>query len=1347
MIGAKSNDLQDANEKINRKLDVKQKKLFFSKNIVRATSRDFQDTKDLSYLPNLLEAQVKSYQKILERNSKGENFIDSIVKSYFPITSTRGFHEIKYLKSTVEEPIYLEEFYMNNLLSYTSKIYLHFKLNSYGHDKDGNHILLTVQKYKYFFAEVPIVTKQGSFLINGMDKIIVMALSRTPGVLFLQGKDEEVTCKIIPERGSWVEITLHRGVLYARLDKKKKIPATVLLTALGYSTGELLDHFYSSIIVKIKRRGKPQFSLSPSSIKKGIKLPFDLVHEGEVIAKAFRPLAAEQVSVAKRVKAGIEIPRYFILNSRLRSPIKIGENTLSANTKIIDDTLEAILLHKVSKIDILVDAAISQDYILASTLEDAERQNINDQLSALVTIIQVTKGVDTVVNIMEWEDSLNHLKSMYEDMLFSKSKYSLSPVGRFQINYKLGLNRTEDYITAEDFIAIFKRFVKVEAGELQIENQDSLENKRITLAKDHVIALANSSVCRLAQGVKEVVERIKSEDANLKCSEIFTIKNAGSTILQFFKHNPLAQFTEQENSLCSLSHKRRITYSRSSTSNANWRSISTRDVNPSSYGRICAIETPEGLNVGLTNSLARFATIDDYGFISAPYFKVVDGKLTDEHVYLNSIQEKEFRIAARNLQLDKENRILGSDIQCRYQEEVIQIPASEVDYVDISYNQMTAVCASLIPFIERNEGKRALMGSNIQKQSVPLMKKQYPLIGTGMESHIAKDSYACITSQHDGEVVQISEDAILIRRDGSEEVDIYPVEAFKMYKKNVFSHDIIEVSIGEKVKVGDILINGASCLKGDLALGANVKIAYLSVDGFNFEDSILASERMLSEETMTSIHLQTLVCNLHETAFGNEEITVDIPYVPAASLQHLDEQGIVVIGTQVQHGDLLVGKITPKEEEKSTPEDRLLKAIFGERVLDVKNSSLKVPKGVSGTVINVEHIKRRGTPLAPYMTFYEKNIYSYLNETLLLGKLKEGCELEDLDYNFNILEAAASKDDKFKHFLDKISMHVNFRKTVKDTVHSKRLDSNVVEQVRITLASKSVLQQGDKISSRHGNKGTISSLFLQSDMPYMENGDIVDMVFTPLGIPSRMNIGQLFEATFGLISQKLSSQLRDLIDNGCSTSELRDMIDKIYNVFLRSKLNVAEMSDDDLFVLAETVRNGIPIAQPGFDTMSYEELDRLMEICGFEKSRNFQLYDGRTGEALDHQSCVGVLYCFKLNHMIENKIHARSSGPYSLVTQQPLSGKSHMGGQRVGEMECWALEAYGASYTLQEMLTIKSDDIQGRSTMYRRICSGDHALPENLSSESYNLLKREINALCLNLEEIYAEEDDHIQDS
>jgi DNA-directed RNA polymerase subunit beta len=1324
------------------------------KTVLRAT---FGKIHDLHTLPDLLEVQKESYEKLfLQDPHTQRSFIDEIFHKLFPIKNSTGTCSIEYVDLVVDEPVYTESLCLNSSLNYTHKLYAQFKITNSRKDQGPG----STQLYKAVIGEIPRMTSNGTFIINGLEKVCVMQLARAPGLVFCREKDVQTQKyhyigRLVPERGSWLEVMNERNILYARIDKRRKFPVTMMLLALGYTPESILEMFYTKLSVSITYNdlGVAQLTVDREKIQAGNVLPFDIVHEGAIVVRNNQVVTPDNLQYLIEHDVEITCDVAAILTTRLLSPLDLGEHVFAVNQEINLDMVNVISTHKVKHLDLATETRVAGGYEIAHTLQESVVQGAQDQLSALVIIAHIIKGAELVANIMDDRDHAQ-LLNMYEKVFFRSDTYSLSPTGRFKLNYKLGRLSHEDHLTANDLVEMLRYFLEVLYQEKRPDNADSLDNKRIKTVKEHLGTIITSGLHKAVQQTLEIINRPSSNtnktgvgfDGIWKGADILNIRHVGLTIREFFKQNPIVQFLEKENELAQLSHKRRVTALGPGGVGRTWAGVDVRDIDFTKYGRICPVETPEGLNIGLINSLTRHASLDKYGFLNTPFVKVVNRKCTNEVVYFNSLEEHNYKIAPRGTALTNELELLPGLITCRYRHEVQQLDSLEIEYMDIAANQALSASASLIPFIERNDTKRALMGANMQRQAVPLLIKQFPLLGTGMERRIAQDSKAFIRAHRNGEVVEITTNAVILSHTnilGETELDIYPIRSFNSAKKKSSMNDRLCVRIGDKVEAGDIILEGTCSSDGELSLGTNLKIAYVSLDGYNFEDSIIISDNLLQEETLNSIHVHELTCNVHETPLGDEEITADIPNVKTESLNMLDSRGIIGIGTEVKTGDILVGKVTPKAEDESTPEDRLLKAIFGDKISNVTDSSMRVPNHIAGTVIDVSIVKLQQEDnsevhINSALLFHESNIYFYLDNRLLPGKFRLIAQESALEENYQTLELIVRETHpQLAPILKQVSVYRDTRNKLKHVQPKHVFANNVLEQVTIKIAAQNIIQQGDKITSRHGNKGTVSKVFKAVDMPYMEDGSSVDLIFTPLGIPSRMNLGQLFEANLGLISQHLGMQVQRLLSSNCTHHTLRDLLDKIYNKLLKSNFDFSQFSEKELFTLASSITSGVPMSCPGFEIMDYKEIEELMTLCGFEKSGNFQLYDGRTGRPFARKSCVGVIYCLKLDHMVENKVHARATGPYSLITKQPLGGRSHFGGQRVGEMECWALEGYGASYLLHEMLTVKSDDIEGRNEMYKNIFAGIHDLPATCAPESYRIIKSELRALGFNLEEIY----------
>ena len=1342
--------------------------------------KDFGKHPKVMDLPPLLAMQLNSYRKFLqldiapeERADKG---LQAAFKSVFPIVGFSGSAMLEYVSYRLVNPVFDVKECQLRGITYASSVRVKVRLVIYDKEAGLNKkIVKDIKEQEVYMGEIPLMTKTGAFVINGTERVIVSQLHRSPGVFFEHDKGKThssgkllFSARVIPYRGSWLDFEFDpKDLVYCRIDRRRKIPATILLRALGYDTQEILDIFFDTNEFKITKKGIA-LALIPDRLR-GETATFDIKDKkGKIIVENDRRITARHIR--EMGKAGLKqlmVPAEYLIGHVLAKDIvdmETGELLAAANTEITEELLETLLEFKDLTIETLYTNELDRGPYIADTLRiDAS----TTPLEAQVEIYRMMRPGEPPT-----KDSAENL---FKNLFFSKDRYDLSAVGRMKFNRRVGRKEItgEGILSKEDITEVLKLLIDIKNGKGVVDDIDHLGNRRVRSVGEMAENQFRVGLVRVERAVKERLGLADSE--GLMPQEIINAKPVSAVVKEFFGSSQLSQFMDQNNPLSEVTHKRRISALGPGGLTRERAGFEVRDVHPTHYGRVCPIETPEGPNIGLINSLAIYARTNEYGFLETPYRKVHKGKVTDEIEYLSAIEESDYVIAQASATTDSRGRLTDSLVSSRHLNEFTLSSPDNVDYMDVSPRQIVSVAAALIPFLEHDDANRALMGSNMQRQAVPTLRSEKPLVGTGIERIVATDSGVTVIAQRGGLVDSVDASRIVVRVNddevtaGEPGVDIYNLTKYTRSNQNTCINQKPLVKPGDVVAKKDVLADGPSTDLGELALGQNMKVAFMPWNGYNFEDSILISERLVKEERYTTIHIEELTCVARDTKLGQEEISSDIPNVSEHALNKLDESGIVYIGAEVNAGDILVGKATPKGETQLTPEEKLLRAIFGEKASDVKDTSLRVSSGTNGTVIDVQVFTRDGVEkdtraleieeselksvrkdLGDQMRIMEEGVYQRV-ETLLLGKLAEGGP-GGLKPETKITRAYLAETPREKWFeirlrnesanrqLEQMSeQHGRLRVEFDEMFEEKRaklisgddLAPGVLKMVKVYLAVKRIIQPGDKMAGRHGNKGVISMIVPVEDMPHTKDGEPVDVVLNPLGVPSRMNVGQILETHLGWAAKGLGKKISDMLDARTKTSELRKFLEKIYNT-RGKKEDLKSFSDEEILELSKNLRNGVPMATPVFDGASESDIKYMLELAGLPESGQITLYDGRTGDPFDRPITVGYMYMLKLNHLVDDKMHARSTGPYSLVTQQPLGGKAQFGGQRFGEMEVWALEAYGAAYTLQEMLTVKSDDVNGRTKMYKSIVDGDHRMDPGMP-ESFNVLVKEIRSLCIDI--------------
>ena len=1331
--------------------------------------RQFGTLPNVMALPYLLKTQTDSYAEFLQEGSdpakRDNSGLEEVFRSIFPINSASSNAALDYISYELGECLYTPQECKMKGISYAVPLYVNLQLRFMDKATGYKTVKGTPMSDRVFLGEIPVMTKDGSFVVNGTERVVVSQLHRSPGVFFDHDKGKThasgkvlYAARIIPYRGSWLDYEFDaKDLIYARIDRKRKFPATAILKSLDMSDQEILDTFYEKIDVVVKNK-KIYLSISPEQIK-GKAFDFDMDIAGKKLSAGKRVNAKVAADHGKTKNGLIEIEFDDFIGQTLGEDIvnkETGEILHTSNTLLEKAVLKKLLEENIEDFKILYVNTIDSGSYIADTLRNDPS---NSRAEALVDIYRMLRPGEPPTK--------ESTEVLFNNLFFSEDRYDLSDVGRMKLNWRLKIeDRSDVYVlTKEDIVTVLKKLVDIRNGRDTVDDIDHLGNRRIRSVGEMTANQLRIALVRVERAVKDRLGMAETE--GYKPSDLINAKPITAAFKEFFGSSQLSQFMDQNNPLSEVTHKRRVSALGPGGLSRERAGFEVRDVHPTHYGRVCPIETPEGPNIGLINSLSTYARTDKYGFIETPYRVVKDEKVTDEIVYLSPIMESNHYIAQSNVEVDKKGKIQNEFVTARHQGETSLVSVGMISLMDVSPKQVLSVAASLIPFLENNDANRALMGSNMMRQAVPTLIPQKPLVGTGLERQVARDSGVCVVANNAGVVDSVDGGRIVIKVSSGDNVsvDIYNLVKYTRSNQNTCINQRPLVKKGDHVKAGDIIADGPSIDLGELAIGQNMRIAFMPWNGFNYEDSILVSERVVQEDRLTSIHIQELTCITRDTKLGMEEITSDIPGVSESALSKLDENGIVYVGAKVEAGDILVGKVTPKGESQLSPEEKLLKAIFGEKASDIKDTSLRVPSSVSGTVIDVQIFTRDGAEKNPRAKSNEslmvsefskdlddemrivtnslKNtvIQALKKENLITSKGKITQEavtemnLEDIlklkVKNKKVTDLQKNITDQFKKYQseNKEKMAI-FKKKIEG---GNDLAPSVLSVIKVYLAVKRKIQAGDKMAGRHGNKGVISSIIPVEDMPYDKNGEPVDIVLNPLGVPSRMNVGQILETHLGLAAKGLGSKIDDMMKSKQKLDSVKKVLNDIYSFGPHDKDDIKSLKDTEVKELADNLREGVPFATPVFDGANEHQIKELLKYADLPESGQFDLYDGRTGEKFDRPVTVGYMYMLKLNHLVDDKMHARSTGSYSLVTQQPLGGKAQFGGQRFGEMEVWALEAYGASYTLQEMLTVKSDDISGRSKVYKNIVDGNYEVESGVP-ESFNVLSKEIKALGINLE-------------
>ncbi|MEW7996044.1 MAG: DNA-directed RNA polymerase subunit beta [Candidatus Thiodiazotropha endolucinida] len=1342
--------------------------------------KDFGKRPSILDVPFLLATQIDSYRGFLQDGVPPEDRQDiglhAAFKSVMPITSYSGNAVLEYVNYKLGEPVFDVRECQLRGTTYAAPLRVLVRLVIY--DKEapaGSKVVKDIREQEVYMGELPLMTDTGTFVINGTERVIVSQLHRSPGVFFDhdRGKTHSsgkllFSARVIPYRGSWLDFEFDpKDNVFVRIDRRRKLPATILLRALGYDAEQILEMFFETDTFSLTKKTL-KVDLVPERLR-GETVSFDIKVSSKVIVEAGRRITARHIRDLE--KAGVkklDVPRDFVYGKVLAHNVvdkETGELIAEANTEITDELFERLVENGVKKLNTLFTNDLDHGAFISDTLRIDPTTN---ELEALVEIYRMMRPGEPPTK--------EAAQNLFNNLFFTSDRYDLSAVGRMKFNRRL--NREDEVgegvLSKEDIIDVLKELINIRDGNGVVDDIDHLGNRRIRCVGEMAENQFRVGLVRVERAVKERLTQAESE--GLMPQEMINAKPVSAAIKEFFGSSQLSQFMDQNNPLSEVTHKRRVSALGPGGLARERAGFEVRDVHPTHYGRVCPIETPEGPNIGLINSLAVYARTNKYGFLETPYRKVVDSRVTDQIDYLSAIEEGRFVIAQANASIDTKGMLTDELVSSRFQNEFTLSSPDKVQYIDVSPKQIVSVAASLIPFLEHDDANRALMGSNMQRQAVPVLRAEKPLVGTGIERVVAVDSGVTVVAKRGGEIESVDAARIVVRVNDDETeagepgVDIYNLTKYTRSNQNTCINQRPLVTVGDVIARGDVLADGPSTDMGELALGQNLRVAFMPWNGYNFEDSILISERVVQEDRFTSIHIEEMTCMARDTKLGPEEITGDIPNVGEAALSKLDESGIVYIGAEVREGDILVGKVTPKGESQLTPEEKLLRAIFGEKASDVKDTSLRVSSGMVGTVIDVQVFTRDGVEkdaralqieqveldrvrkdLDDQLRIMEDDTFQRV-EKMLMSKVVDGgpnqikagakvtkgylTEMERdkwLEIRLRNEESAAQ--------LEAIAEQIKAqRELFRDKYEEKKrkltagddLAPGVLKMVKVYVAVKRRIQPGDKMAGRHGNKGVISTIVPVEDMPFDENGEPVDIVLNPLGVPSRMNVGQVLETHLGFAAKGVGRQIGALLDAQGKIVELRKFLEKVYNTSGKSE-DIKSLNDDEVVAMCQNLRQGVPMATPVFDGAHESEVKHMLELAGLPESGQCKLFDGRTGDPFEREVTVGYMYMLKLNHLVDDKMHARSTGPYSLVTQQPLGGKAQFGGQRFGEMEVWALEAYGAAYTLQEMLTVKSDDVNGRTRMYKNIVDGNHQMEAGMP-ESFNVLVKEIRSLGINIE-------------
>jgi DNA-directed RNA polymerase subunit beta len=1364
--------------------------------------KNFAKIQKIIDIPNLIDIQKHSYDKFLQADKSAEQREDTglqgVFKSVFPIKDFNETSSLEFVSYHLEKPKYDVDECHQRGMTFSAPIKVVVRLVVWDKDPDtGAQSIRDVKEQEVYFGEIPLMTENGTFIINGTERVVVSQLHRSPGAFFDHDKGKShssgkllYNARIIPYRGSWIDFEFdHKDILYVRIDRRRKLPATVLLRALGAvpdtakknaldfkgTPEEILNYFYATETITIGEKGKYEKSVELELLP-GQRATRDIKHPktGEVIVKKnrkFTRAAIKKLEQARIRTLPLDVEELITkISAHDVVDEATGEVLLEVNEEVTEEKVEALRERGITEFKVLFIDNLNVGPFLRDTLN---ADKISAPEEAIMEIYRRLRPGDP--------PTLETATNLFINLFFNPERYDLSKVGRLKLNYKFGIDEPleQAVVTKKDVLEVVRYLIDLKNGKGQIDDIDHLGNRRVRAVGELLENQYRIGLVRMERAIKERMSLQEIE--TLMPHDLINAKPVTAVIKEFFGSSQLSQFMDQTNPLSEVTHKRRLSALGPGGLTRERAGFEVRDVHPTHYGRICPIETPEGPNIGLIASLSTFARVNEYGFVETPYRQVVEGKVTDEVKFYSALEEEKHVIAQANATFDKKGHFLTPLVSCRKAGEFPQARPEDISLMDVSPNQLVSVAASLIPFLENDDANRALMGSNMQRQAVPLLRTQAPLVGTGIEGTVARDSGVCTVTRRDGVVDQVDASRIVVRTDTKEssldvasEVDIYNLTKYQRSNQNTCINQKPIVKAGDRVRKGDVIADGPATETGELALGQNVIVAFMPWQGYNFEDSILVSERILRDDVFTSIHIEEFECIARDTKLGKEEITRDIPNVGEEALKDLDDSGIIRIGAEVGPGSILVGKITPKGETQLSPEEKLLRAIFGEKAGDVRDSSLRVPPGVTGTVINAKVFSRKGVDKDERAKDIENQEEAKLLKDqndeikilkdssykrikrLLHGKqttaklvddkghvlLNKGQDvtdalLDEIPEKYWPEIAVGGPEEKVARILENFNeqkelVKLVFGEKISRLKKGDELPPGVIKMVKVYVAIKRKLAVGDKMAGRHGNKGVVSRVLAAEDMPYLEDGRPVDLVLNPLGVPSRMNIGQILETHLGWAARGLGEQIQKMIDEKWNADAIRKDLKKIYDTKELADFLDA-LPEKEIFRLAQRLRSGVHFASPVFDGARETEILSQLEHAGLPRSGQMILFDGRTGEAFDQDVTVGIMYMLKLHHLVDEKIHARSIGPYSLVTQQPLGGKAQFGGQRLGEMEVWAMEAYGAAYSLQEFLTVKSDDVVGRTRMYESIVKGEYSLESGLP-ESFNVLIKELQSLGLDVE-------------
>ncbi|MDR0480209.1 MAG: DNA-directed RNA polymerase subunit beta [Burkholderiaceae bacterium] len=1354
--------------------------------------KSFGTRESVLKVPYLLQMQRDAYIAFLQKDvppkKRTHEGLQAAFESAFPIVSHNGFVEMKFIEYNLAKPAFDVRECQTRGLTYSSAVRARVQLIIYDRESSTSHnkVVKEVKEQEVYMGEVPLMTDKGSFIVNGTERVIVSQLHRSPGVFFEHDKGKThssgkllFSARIIPYRGSWLDFEFDpKDILYFRVDRRRKMPVTILLKAIGLTPEQILAHFFVFDNFRLQDSGA-QMEFVPERLK-GEVARFDITDKaGNVIVAKDKRITARHARELEQSKTTrISVPEDFLLGRVLAVGVideETGEVLAKANDELTETLLASLRQAKIKDIQCIYTNELDQGAYISQTLRLDETA---DEFAARVAIYRMMRPGEPPT-----EDAV---QALFNRLFYSEDSYDLSRVGRMKFNAKVGSPESTGpmVLTNEDIVSVVKMLVELRNGRGEVDDIDHLGNRRVRCVGELAENQYRIGLARIEKAVKERLGQAELDP--LMPHDLINSKPITAALKEFFGASQLSQFMDQTNPLAEITHKRRVSALGPGGLTRERAGFEVRDVHVTHYGRVCPIETPEGPNIGLINSLALYARLNDYGFIETPYRRVAEGKVTDHIDYLSAIEEGKYVIAQANAALDAEGKFTGDLVSARERGESVLVSPERVQYMDVSPAQIVSVAASLVPFLEHDDANRALMGANMSRQAVPVLRPEKPLVGTGIERVAAIDSGTVVTARRGGVVDYVDATRIVVRVSDAEAaagevgVDIYNLIKYQRSNQNTNIHQRPIVKRGDRIAKGDVIADGASTDLGEIAIGQNMLIAFMPWNGYNFEDSVMISERVVADDRYTSVHIEELVVMARDTKLGAEEITRDIPNLSEQQLNRLDDSGIIYVGAEVQPGDVLVGKVTPKGEATLTPEEKLLRAIFGDKASDVKDTSLRVEQGSQGTVIDVQvftregierdkraqqiiddELKRYRLDLNDQLRIVEADAFDRLHK-LLLGKtasggpnkLARGSKIEkeylfgiDKHHWFDIRpedEDVATQKDSIKASIDqqRHAFDLAFEEKRKKLTQGDELPAGVLKMVKVYLAVKRRLQPGDKMAGRHGNKGVVSKIVPVEDMPYMADGTPADIVLNPLGVPSRMNIGQVLEVHLGWAGKGIGERIQEMLKTEERVAKLREYLGKIYDSRGHQE-SIGKMSDAQLLEMAGNLTSGMPFATPVFDGATEQDIHAMLQLAypeevakakGLSATRTqAQLYDGRTGEAFERQTTIGYMHFLKLHHLVDDKMHARSTGPYSLVTQQPLGGKAQFGGQRFGEMEVWALEAYGASYTLQEMLTVKSDDVRGRAKVYENIVKGDHMIDAGMP-ESFNVLVKEIRSLGLDIE-------------